>query len=71
MRIGVQNTDWEYIGAKLATETDEDQAKFFRGFVKEAKTFGSHYQTEMQMMSINKLLTSEEREVLGAISHEA
>jgi len=64
-----ESINWEYIGAVLANMTDEDQAKFFKAFVKEVKTWGTYYQVEYQMASISQLLTDNEKEILSGISY--
>ena len=69
MRIGLQNADWEYIGAKLAQEDDAEQAKFFKAFLKECKSWGTNHQIEMQLCMINDKLTKEEKETLSMLTY--
>lgn len=69
MKIGLQNTDWEYIGARLANEDDSEQAKFFSSFVKEAKSWGTRNQAENQFNCISRLLTRDEIELLSYITY--
>jgi hypothetical protein len=54
MRIGLQDTDWGYVGAKLAQGGDDEQAKFFKGFLKECKSWGTNHQVEFQFANINQ-----------------
>lgn len=70
MRIGLNEPDWNYIGSVLARSSDDEQAKFFKAFIKECQSWGTHYQVEMQLCYINNKLTKEEREVLGILSYE-
>ena len=65
----VLSSSWEHIGAMLANESDEEQAKFFKSFLKECDSWDTSYQTQMQLASINHLLTSEEREALSMLSY--
>lgn len=69
MRIGLQNTDWSYIGAYLARADDKEQAEFFKAFVKESLSYGTNHQAEMQLASINMLLSKDEKELLSSISY--
>ena len=70
MRIGIQNTDWGYVGAVLAGSDDREQAEFFKSFAKECKSWGTKHQVDMQLLAIRDLLTKDEREVISAISYE-
>lgn len=70
MRIGVQELDWGYLGALLANQGDDAQVEFLKAFVKECRGWGTRHQVEQQMCYINLKLTSEEREVLSAITYE-
>ena len=71
MRKGIRTEpDWEFIGAECAKGDDGDQAAFFKGFIKECKTWGTHFQIEMQLCFVNEKLTPEERELLGMLSYE-
>lgn len=56
--------DWGMMGAKVATLSDEQQALFFEGFVKELDSWETHYQKEMQMMYINSKLSNKAKEIL-------
>lgn len=55
---------WDLIGAKLANLSDDEQSQFFMGFAKEIDSWETHYQKEMQMVSINKKLTKDVVEIL-------
>jgi len=70
MKNGVfTQIDWSLIGAQLAQESDVEQSDFFKAFVKEALTYGTSYQCEMQMTSIGIKLTDKEKDVLYDISY--
>ena len=62
--------DWAYIGASLAQEGDDNQAKFLKAFVKECKSWGTNYQVELQLAGVNHLLTDEEKETLSMLSYK-
>lgn len=71
MKLGMlKEIDWSYIGALLAQEDDNIQAEFFKAFVFECGTWGTHYQVEMQLAYVNEKLTQEEKEVLGMLSYK-
>jgi len=70
MKIGLQDTDWGYIGARLASSGDDEQTEFFKSFVKECKTWGTSHQVGMQLSGVNRNLTKEEREALGMLSYD-
>ena len=69
MKFGLKEMDWEYAGALLAQSDDNNQAKFIKGFLKECKSWGTHYQVEMQLAHINHLLSDEEKETLKMLSY--
>ena len=60
---------WEYLGALLANRSDEEQVEFIRSFLKECKSWGTHYEIEMQLAFINGKLTNDEKELLGMLSY--
>ena len=62
--------DWKLIGAELANLSDVEQVEFFKGFISECKTWGTHYQVEMQLAFINDKLTKEEKDLLYMLSYE-
>ena len=62
-------TDWEYVGACLANEGDEQQAQFLKAFVKECLSWGTRQQVESQLAFVNLKLTDKEKEVLSMISY--
>lgn len=65
MKRGIDTgIDWAFIGASLANGEAEEQAAFFAAFANECKTWGTHFQVEMQMISILRLLTKEQIEIL-------
>jgi len=55
---------WDFLGAKLATLSDEEQALFFVGFAKELDSFESHYAKEMQLTNVNSKLSDKVKDVL-------
>ena len=70
MRKGiVKEIDWEYLGALMARSDAGDQSLFLKAFIKECRSWGTHYQVEMQLAAINQLLTKEEREALAMITY--
>jgi len=69
MKNGIITTiDWSLIGATLAQESDEEQTEFFKSFIKEAQTYGTNHQMNLQMASINLKLTEDEKEILKGIT---
>ncbi|MEN6321718.1 MAG: hypothetical protein ABFD82_23590 [Syntrophaceae bacterium] len=68
MRIGMVEPDWAYIGAVLARGSDDEQATFFKSFLKECSTWGTHHQIEMQLAGVNEKLTNDEKDLLGMLS---
>ena len=69
MKLGFV-TNWAYIGALLARCDDEEQAIFFKAFVKECNTWGTRYQVEFQLATINEKLTNDERETLAMLGYK-
>jgi len=63
--------DWKLVGARLAVVSDDEQSEFFKSFCKEIFTWPTCYEREMQLLSVNKKLTENERELLGCLSHES
>lgn len=70
MKIGLQEPDWEYIGACLARSDDHAQSQLLKAFVKECLTWGTHLQVETQLAAVNGKLTKEEIEVLSMITYK-
>ena len=71
MRLGMtKEIDWDYVGALLANDDENAQAAFFRGFVKECKSWGTSYQVGIQLAGVNHCLSKDEREVLSQITYE-
>lgn len=70
MRIGLQDTNWEYIGARLAQSDDINQTAFFKSFVKECLSWGTRYQVECQLAGVNVKLTKKEINILGMLGYE-
>lgn len=69
MKYGMQDIDWEYIGAALANEGSDQQIKFFEAFVKEMNKWGTSLQVEKQLCFINLGLSSASRETLSMITY--
>lgn len=68
MRQGIRkDIDWQYMGALLAQQSDQEQIPFFKAFVKECLSWGTHLQVEQQLAFINLGLTDDERSVLKMI----
>jgi len=70
MRLGIQDTDWGYVGARLAQEGDVEQAEFLKSFIRECLSWGTKHQVELQLAHVNNLLTPNERATLGMLSYE-
>lgn len=71
MRHGMtKETDWEYVGACLANSDDNDQISFFKAFVKECLSWGTHLQVEKQLAFVNTKMTEEEKDVLSMIVYK-
>jgi hypothetical protein len=62
--------DWGYLGALLAIQDSEEQAKFFEAFAKEVRAWPTAWAREMQMFEINKKLTVEAKDILRTIPYE-
>ena len=60
---------WRCLGAELARLSDDEQHEFFSGFINEIYTFPTHYQSEMQLISIASKLTEKEKQNLSAICY--
>ena len=56
--------DWELLGSKLATLSDDEQAKFFTGFALELNHFESRHQAELQLAFVNKKFNEKERKIM-------
>ena len=56
--------EWDFLGAKLALLSDEEQAKFFRGFAFELGKYESTYKRQMQMFYIRDKLKKSEIDIL-------
>lgn len=70
MKFGLKDMDWEYAGALLAREGDKEQVAFLRSFLKECRSWGTSWQVEQQLASVNIKLTKEEREALKMLSFD-
>lgn len=70
MRNGIKHdVDWKLVGAQLANLGDNEQADFFKAFLKECNGWGTRFQVESQFAAINAKLTSAEREQIGMIGY--
>ena len=70
MRIGLQNTDWSFVGAKLSIASDDEQIAFFKAFVKECRSWETSHQAEMQLANINSGLNDDEKELLSMLGYK-
>jgi len=64
-----KDVDWEYVGALLAQSDDNNQAALLKSFIKECKSWGTAFQVEKQLASVNTMLTDEERDTLSMLSY--
>ncbi len=69
MKIGLLDADFKYLGAVLARAGDDEQAEFLKAFVAECQSWGTHYQVEYQLASVNSKLTPDEREILKMLGY--
>ena len=69
MKLGFV-TNWAYVGALLAQSDDNEQAEFFKAFVKECNEWGTRYQVETQLAGVNAKLTDAERETLIMLGYK-
>jgi len=67
----ITEINWKYIAAVLANEGDDVQSDFFKSFVAECKTWGTSYEVQTQLASINAKLTKDEKELLGMITYQS
>jgi hypothetical protein len=70
MRLGITEIDWAQVGKMLANGGDDEQVEFFRGFVKEMKSWDNNRQAEMQLLHVNKQLTADERSMISNLTYE-
>ena len=56
--------EWDLLGAKLATLSDEEQGKFFMGFAFELSKYESAYKRQLQMFAVRDRLGKREIETL-------
>lgn len=61
---------WEFKGALLANESSDNQVAFFKAFVKECLSWGTHLQAELQLSYVNAELTEQEKSVLGMLGYK-
>lgn len=57
--------DWQLIGAQLANEDADIQAKFINSMAKEMLSWDTRFQTEMQVSYIVNALTPEAKELFN------
>ena len=68
MKYGTKEIDWAEVGAMLAHESDGDQVQFVRSFCKELRSScGTNHHMQSQMFSIQRRLTSDERETMALL----
>jgi hypothetical protein len=69
MKYGTKDIDWAELGAMLAHTDDNAQSAFLASFCKELRlACGTHYNTELQMVYIQKKLSDEDQELLEVLS---
>lgn len=56
--------EWDLLGAKLATLSDDEQGKFFKGFAFELSKYESAYKRQIQMFCIKEKLNKKEIDIL-------
>jgi hypothetical protein len=61
----ITEINWELVGAQLANADDEDQAKMLNAMAREMLSWGTKYQAEMQVTSIQSKMTDEAKELLN------
>ena len=71
MRLGLQDMDWAYVGAKLAQGDDTEQVDFLKGFIKECRSWGTRNQIESQLAMVNHQLTPDDKSVLRMLGYDA
>jgi hypothetical protein len=70
MRLGLRDIDWSQAGSQLARCGDDEQAEFFKAFVKECKSWGTNHQVELQLAGVNRRLTTDEKQTIGMIGYD-
>ena len=70
MKYGLVEVDWAYVGAKLSQESDDEQIKFFKSFVKECLEWGTKYEVEQQLAFVNSGLDKSERKILSMLGYD-
>ncbi|MBU8921808.1 MAG: hypothetical protein KOO63_08310 [Bacteroidales bacterium] len=70
MRKGIiTDIDWAFIGAELACCDADEQASFFKSFIKEMKSWDTNHRGETQLCYVNMRLDDPEKEFLKMLSH--
>ena len=60
---------WGHLGALVATRNDTEQAEFFKGFIKELKSFETNWQADMQLTYIAKHLSDDDKSYLSPLTY--
>lgn len=60
----ITQINWELVGAQLANEDAEIQAKALNAMAKEMLSWGTRHQAEMQVTAIQENMTEEAKELL-------
>ena len=55
---------WDFLGAKLAALSDDEQALFFKGFAFELSKYETQYAREAQMLAIQRKLSGDVQKTL-------
>jgi len=69
MKQGLRDIDWGQAGAELARSDDDEQADFFKAFVRECASWGTTYQIERQLAGVNQKLTLKEKQTLAMLGY--
>ena len=56
--------EWDLLGARLATLSDVEQGKFFKGFAFELSKYESAYKRQLQMFAVKDKLNKKEISML-------
>ena len=71
MRKGlIFSESWEHVGAMLADSNADEQAAFFKAFIRECDSWGTHFQVQSQLATINLRLNKHERETISMLGYD-
>lgn len=66
---GLEDIGWEYLGALLANQDSKLQAKFFKAFLKEMRSWDTAWAREMQLTHIAKEFSEDDKDLLSVLSY--